>query len=163
LENDTILKVYFAPQHFHHLIGLQKLKDINEVRKSQLNNTIRIFKNIMAQKITIDNLKGSKYFHDIESRLKHFKQINTIVEFERIIIDFDSSLINTVITADYILFKKSNDNMFLNLFLTSDAANNGFQIPRTFLPDPTDYYTYKQKELKILSITKVPSRTKHRK
>ena len=33
LETGTVLQAYFIPGFFHHLIGLQKLKDIDKVIK----------------------------------------------------------------------------------------------------------------------------------
>ena len=57
--------------------------------------------------------------------------------------------------ADYILFKQSNDNMYLNLFLMADDASPHKQIPLTFLPDKSDYYTYGQKVIKIVSMTEM--------
>jgi len=154
LENGIVLQVYFIPSFFYHLIGLQKLVDIPLVQKGPRNNPGYIFRNILRGKITLTDIQKSRHFSEIESRVKHFSQINMLVEFERIIVDFDSTLINSkMINADYILFKKSNDNMHLNLFLKTDDNNK--QVPLTFISDRTDYYTHRQKMIEIVSITKV--------
>jgi len=155
LETNVTLQVYFVPDFFHHLIGLQKLVDIPQVMKGYQNNARYIFKNIISGIITLDDLCKSRYFNDMEARLRHFSQINTLVEFEKIIIEFNPSLISSKIDkADYILFKQSNDNMYLNLFLKEDSANKNKQIPLTFIPCPNDYYTYGQKVINILSMTR---------
>ena len=118
LENDTVIQIYFTPRFFHHLMGLQKLKDIPLVVKSPQNSPNYIYKNIINGLITLDDIQKSKYFDEIETRLKHFTQINRLIEFEKIIIEFDPSLIaSKIIKADYVLFKRSNDNMYLNLFI----------------------------------------------
>ena len=88
--------------------------------------------------------------------MEHFSQINRLIEFEKIIVDFDPTLIHTkLINADYILFKRSNDNMYLNLFLKSDSTTPDIHVPLTFLPDKTNYYTYGQKNLHIVSMTEI--------
>jgi len=151
LETGVVIQVEFAPGYFHHLLGLQKLTDIPAIIK---NPRAYIYRSIINGKIVLEDILKSKYFDEIESRLKHFPQINRLIEFEKIIVDFNPSLIKSKLTkADYILFKRSNDNMFLNLFLMADDANDNKQIPLTFLPEPTGYYIYKQKILKIISMS----------
>ena len=153
LETGMILHVYFIPGSFHHLIGLQKLIDIPLVTKSRRNNPVYIFKNILDGVITLNDIQKSSYFSDIKSRLNHFSQIKRMVEFEKIIVNFNPSLINSKLTkADYILYKRSNDNLYLNLFLKLDSSNNKKHIPLTFLPHLTDYYTYGQEIVKIVSM-----------
>ena len=159
LETGTMLHVYFIPGFFHHLVGLQKLTDIPPVKKGTRNSPNYIFRNIINGAITMEDIQKSKHFNEIENRLRHFSQINRLIEFEKIIIDFDSSLIKTKLDADYVLFKRSNDNMYLNLFLKDDGGNPNKQIPLTFLPELTDYYTYGQKVIKILSMTELSRST----
>jgi len=163
LQNELEVKIYFAPRHFHHLIGFQKLKDLDVLKKGSQNNVSYIFKNILKGRIKLDDIKKSEFFNEVEHRLIHFRQIKRIIEFEKIIIDFDQSKISSKLDADYILFKRSNDNMYLNLFLKADASNRTFQIPITFLPQKTDYYTYGQQIIKILSMIELPRITKHNK
>jgi len=154
LETGVVLQVEFAPGYFHHLLGLQKLTDIPQVIK---NPRAYIYRNIINGKITLNHIQRSKYFNEIESRLRHFPQINRLIEFEKVIVDFDPSLINSKLTkADYVLYKRSNDNMFLNLFLMTDGLNRGKQIPLTFLPESTGYYTHGQKTIKVLSMIEMP-------
>ena len=154
LETGTTLQVYFQPSFFHHLMGLHKLKDVDLVIKSPRNSPTYIYGNIISGLITMDDILKSEYFNEIESRLRHFSQINRMIEFERIVIDFDPAPIKSKMTkADWILFKRSNDNMYLNLFLMTDDANPYKQIPLTFLPNKSDYYTYGQRIIKIVSMT----------
>ena len=156
LETGTVLQVYFNPGFFHHLIGLQKLKDVDLVIKHPRNSPAYIFRNILNGRISINDIQKSIYFNEIEGRLRHFSQIKRMVEFEKVIIEFDSSLIRSkMVKADYVLFKRSNDNMYLNLFLKSDTPNQERHIPLTFLPHATDYYTFGQKVINILSMSAV--------
>ena len=161
LENGLIIQTYFIPSYFHHLMGLQKLKDIPQIKKGPQNSPSYIFRNIVSGIITLGDIRKSRYFSEIESRLRHFSQINRIIQFEKIIIDFDISLLTSkIVKADYVLFKRSNDNMYLNLFLKTDDINQKKQIPLTFIPHGTDYYTYGQKVINILSMTELPRITK---
>ena len=156
LENKTTVQVYFTPGHFHHLMGLHKLADINVlVKDKQKNDANSIYKNILAGRISYDDLAKSRYLAEIEQRLIHFKQINRIIEYDKIIIDFDPSLIASKLKADYILLKRSNDNMYSNLFLTKDSIDSRIHVPSTFMAEKTDYYTYGQKIINIVSMTQI--------
>lgn len=162
LETGVTIQVYFSPAHFHHLMGLQKLRDVANVTISPRNTSAYIFRNIIRGTITLSDIQKSEHFDKIELRLRHFGQINRLIEFQRIIVDFNPSLLTkTVIEkADYVLFKRSNDNMYLNLFLMSNTTNKNKQIPLTFLPDKTDYYTCRQKIINIVSMSEVCRTTK---
>ena len=160
LQNDLEIQLFFAPRHFHHLLGFQKLKDIDILKKGPKNSADYIFKNILRGRIKLSDIEKSKYFNEIEHRFGHFRQIKRIIEFEKVIIKFDPSLITSKLDADYILFKRSNDNMYLNLFLKTDPSNSKFQIPNTFIPSMTDYYTYGQKVINIVSMTEIQRITK---
>ena len=161
LETGTVLQVYFIPGFFHHLIGLQKLKDIDVVIKRPHNSPAYIFRNILNGKISLETIQKSKFFNEIENRLRHFSQIKHMVEFEKVIVDFEPSRIRSKMgKADYVFFKRSNDNMYLNLFLTGDAKDKNKHIPLTFLAELTDYYTYGQKVIKIVSMNTIERETK---
>jgi len=161
LENGLVIQVQFAPGYFHHLLGLQKIKDVDLVIKGPQNSPNYIFRNILDGLITMDDIKKSRFFDEIDARLRHFNQINRLIEFNKIIVDFDPSLINSKLNkADYILFKRSNDNLFLNLFLMADEKAPAMHVPLTFLPDKTDYYTYGQTVINIISMIEIERTSK---
>jgi len=82
-----------------------------------------------------------------------------MVEFEKVIINFDPSLIRSKMSkVDYVLFKRGNDNMYLNLFLTADGSSPKKHIPLTFFTDPTDYYIHGQEVVNILSMHVTPKK-----
>ena len=153
LENGIKVKLFFAAHHFHHLAGLQKLRDIPAVKANPKNNSAGyIFKNILKGTITLEDIKKSLYFNEIEPRLRHFTQINRIVESAEIVFEFDPALINSKnLQAGRILFKMSNDNLYLNLLLKTDSRKTDFYIAYTFIPRVTDDYTHEQKGVKIQS------------
>lgn len=159
LETGHNIHVYFEPGSFHHVSGLHKLSDIPLVTKGARNTAAFIFHNILKGNISLTDIQKSRYFNEIEPRLRHFGQINRLIEYEKIIIDFDHTIpvSSKLEKADYVLFKRSNDNMYLNLFLMKKENK---QIPLTFLPEPTDYYTRGQKTIRILSMTEMPRVTK---
>ena len=156
LDDGSSFNLFFAPHHFHHLLGLQKLADKPEIQVNlpKGNSAAYIFKKILTGKITLEDIKTSKYFNEIELRLRHFKQINRIAETTEIIFEFDPTLINSKgLQTGRILFKMSNDNLYLNLIIKIDAVQNDFYIPYTFIPRHSDDYTHRQKSIKISSRT----------
>jgi hypothetical protein len=162
LETGLTIKVYFIPGFFHHLLGLQKIIDIPPVVKTTQNSPNYIFRNILKGVITLEDIQKSAHFSEIEARLRHFAQINRLIEFTKIIIDFDPSLLisTNIIKADYVLFKRSNDNMYLNLFLKTKNLKTNAQIPLTFVPHITDYYTDGQKVINVVSMKEVDRTSK---
>lgn len=160
LEGDISITLNFQPQHFHHLMGLQKLTDIDQVQKITHGTRPRtfardIYKDIRTGVTTLDNISKSKYFSEVENRLEYFNQINSIVEYEKIIIDFNTELLgfrSTLRQAEYVLHKQSHTGLYLNLFLGQDRAKKDKKYPLTFIPSRTDQYTYGQKTLRILDI-----------
>ena len=154
LDGNQEIKLIFVPGHFHHLMGLKKLTDIDKVIKSPKNSVNYIFENIYKGFITLDEIKKSSFFDEIEPRLRHFKQINRIVESADIIYEFDPALIKSEkLKAGSILFRMSNDNMYLNLLIKIDDARGNFHVPYTFIPRVSDDYTRGQKSTNIQSIT----------
>ena len=161
LENDITLEVVFLASHFHHLAGLQKLKDIARVTKTPHDglrnaiNTRKIFSDISKGQITLDDIKKSEYFSEIEDRLNHFNQLNALVEFEKVIVDFDRSLLgynSHLWKADYVLYKNSNTNEQINLFLGGGEGLDKKVFPLTFIISNVGQYTNGQKVLKILNL-----------
>ena len=160
LEQDLSITVNFQPQHFHHLLGLQKLTDIDQVQKTvksdkhaPRNDARDIYKNIRQGLISFEDISKSVYFKTIENRLEQFSQINRIVEFEKIIIDFNTKLLgfdSNLKKAQYLLHKQSNTGLYLNLFLGHDSTKPNKQL--TFITSSTDQYIFGQKSLKILDL-----------
>ena len=164
LENDTSVIINFQAHGFHHLMGLQKLVDIDQVRKAEVGSpriqleARTIYRNIRNGLITLADIQKSKHFHEIENRLRFFSQINNLVEFEKIIIDFDKELLgfrSNLSKAEYLLHKKGNMNIHLNLFLGQANKRVNMLFPLTFITSPTDHYTYGQRALKILDMKTV--------
>ncbi|EOS8131580.1 hypothetical protein CCH77_RS10360, partial [Enterococcus faecium] len=61
-----IVTIIFDETHFHHLAGLHKLKDINQIYKQQAKIAYR---NILKKQITIEQILPSSFFSQIEDRL----------------------------------------------------------------------------------------------
>lgn len=154
LENGKVIKLYFASKHFHHLVGLHKLKDIPSVVDSKNNTPTSIFKNIMKDKIKYDTVSKSVFFNEIKDRIDNFHYINSMV-FEKIVINFDNSktpLNPSKIRSDIILYQDKGD-YYLNLCLINGTSSYN---PESFLVQHDDYYIKGQdilniKEIKICS------------
>ncbi len=159
LDCNISFTVSFRPEHFHHLIGLHKLKDIREVSKQQGNNAASIFKKINSGKITNSNIVKSIAYSEVEERMDYFQVYDELLR-AKVIIDFDyTKARGTKLMSKYILFKKFGD-AYAILGLKFDNMKNIY-IPETFIVDYQGHYVYKQIVLNIIDIKKNFIKHKH--
>lgn len=157
LENNKVMKVFFARKHLHHLLGFQYLIDIPPLVIDPKNSATTIYNNINNGRITYNQILKSSFYPKISDRIDNFSHINNLM-FEKIIIDFNKNKVPSapdyipLIKAKYILYTKSC-NHYLHLCLGND---NIIYYPETFLVHPNDYYVVGQNELKIENVTIVP-------
>lgn len=173
LEGGFVMKIFFAKKHFHHLIGLQKLKDIPPlIVNKDTNSTTTIYNNIKNDRITYAQISKSAFFSEISERIDNFSKINNLI-FEKVIINFDKNKVPSapnyipLIKAEYILYKK-NRNDYFHLCLgdtnnTNTIATSNTYYPETFLVQHDDYYVVGQTELKVEHINIEQPKTKSKK
>ena len=113
LEGGFVMKIFFAKKHFHHLIGLQKLKDMPPlIANKDTNSTTTIYNNIKNGRITYAQISKSAFFSDISERIDNFSKMNNLI-FEKVIINFDKNKVPSapnyipLIKAKYILYNKN--------------------------------------------------------
>ena len=68
------LNILFDSTEFHHLIGLHKLHDLRIARE----NRDKVFQQILTGNISMNDLKKSQYFPNIQKRIEPFIQIEKI-------------------------------------------------------------------------------------
>ncbi len=73
LEGDITFKLLFRERNFVHLLGLHKLKDIEELNKNK--NAEKIYKDILSGELSHDTICKSKFYHLIAERITYFKEI----------------------------------------------------------------------------------------
>ena len=135
----------FDKSDFHHLAGLHKLKDINALQIGKRDA-------ILSQKITIEDIEKSEFYHHMNTRLEPLSHIEMLLDDNQLIFRYNEKVRQySVIKADYLL-----ENQYLNqsvyLFLGARTNENN-QMCRTLFPkDIIDYskgqpqYTLLKKE-----------------
>ena len=90
----------FESHHFHHLAGLHKLSDKHALRGSRE----RVFKNILADKITYASINNSKDFPLVEARLNYLHALEQFMDSNALVFKYDRRKnVLSSISADYLL------------------------------------------------------------
>ncbi len=150
IENNIKISIYFSTSNFYHLLGLEKLSDITQLKGKKPN---QIYKQILNGRITDTLISNSKYFNLIESRIKNFETLLDLLSFDKsnkIIVDFDLNKLDfkTKLTfTKYILYKRSNTDY---IHLTIGLKNKLY--PETFIVENGSTYVSGQTMLDVLSI-----------
>ena len=142
------LNILFEPKEFHHLIGLHKLRDLRLARE----NREKIFYEILAGKISMEDLKKSRYYSEIQKRLEPFYKIENIFDSNKVIFRYNSKLQTfSLIEAEYLL-STPYENTDIYIFLDRQADSDFFFCRSFFQKELKDYtkgqavYTLLKKE-----------------
>lgn len=133
-------------EHFPHVIGLDKLKDINSfIYKNRSKE--QIIRGIQNGEITTEHLEKSSHYIDqqfefsINNRIQLFPALRPILEKgwnkDEITFTFIKGKAHSKIDGDYLIrFKINHDaqDYYLNLFLKKDSYSDDF-IPVSFFPE----------------------------
>ncbi len=151
LEQGIKFKLFFKMGNFHHLLGLGKLTDIENLNLKK-NSPEDIYKKILNGTITQKMIESSSFYHKIENRIVNFQSILDLLNIEKckIIIDFDKNLLDktNLINTVYILFKHKKDGY---VHLTLGDKGKGI-YPETFFYENSKRYTSEQTLLDIIDI-----------
>lgn len=142
------LNILFEPKEFHHLIGLHKLHDLRLAR----GNREKIFYEILAGKISMEDLKKSRYYSEIQKRLEPFYKIENIFDSNKVVFRYNSKLQTfSLIEAEYLL-STPYENTDIYIFLDRQAGSDFFFCRSFFQKELKDYtkgqavYTLLKKE-----------------
>ncbi len=150
LENNISFTLEFSPAYFYHLLGLEKLTDITQLRNVSPS---KVYKDIISGKIAHSTIQKSKHFELISDRIQYFENLPELVYFDKsnkIIIDFDKDKLdfNSLLkNTKYILYKRF-DIKYIHLTIGSKLT----LYPETFIVEPGSTYISEQTLLDILSI-----------
>ena len=125
------VRLGFSETDFHHLVGLHKLKDISIARA----NRQKTFQDILAGRITCDNLIRSAYVQESQIRLTAFRKIQNYLNGEQQMFRYDHrNRPGSSIESDFLL--KMGDGLVLNIsFLFIDKK----RLWRVLLPQLFSY------------------------
>lgn len=117
------VEITFQKSDFHHLCGLQYIKDNRNIRRDPRAN---IFNDIINGKITDETLKKSAYFNDdIENRVKNAQTLESFLDNTMSVFKF---LHNGVSRIDFdFMFKSTNANNVYLYITKKDGIQDGKQ------------------------------------
>lgn len=151
LEQGIQFKLFFKKSNFHHLLGLSKLTDVENLSLNR-NTAEDIYKKILKGDITSRMIENSSFYHKIKNRIVNFQNILDLLNIEKckIIIDFDKSLLDktNLVNTVYILYRHKNDGY---VHLTLGDKGEGI-YPETFFCENSKRYTSGQTLLDIVDI-----------
>lgn len=127
------LELVFREEHFKHLIGLHKLKDLDE---SQMSSRA-IYDAILSKNITYETIKNSIFLSEMEDRLNHFNELKDILFTNKLMMKGIKKNSFNNISAD-ILFTKDSEQGILELFLKNSPSD--ISVPVTFILAETNKY-----------------------
>ena len=139
--NTLEFDIIFREEHFRHLIGFDKLKDIAEAK----NREYSIYENALNGNITYEYISKSEYFDEIESRINYFTEIREALFTKKIMIGKVDEHTFCRIQADCLLTKDLPEGV-VNLFLKLTKPR--LAVPMSFFK--TDYPKYNGKSWTIL-------------
>lgn len=156
------LSIGFDNSHFHHIAGLHKLKDIDQLRLRRRRSTAMIFDEIMRGKITLATIEHSAFLTpNIIERIQLAGMLESIMDADNLLFSFDSRYGQarySAIPAEYVI-TDAHKNIALYVFLAEDDETG--YITRSLFRDAKDY-TAGQHRFTILSKDKVNTKTQER-
>jgi len=171
-KKESALRLKFQKENFFHLTGCQYLKDVRKIQKyiksdPKTGKTVpkaKFFDEVESQAITIDTLKSSVFYSDIEERLKNLEKFENILDKSLSIFEWDGFIRNydkgtyevtrkkSEIIADYIIrapLEKDVQNK-LYAFIIADRGSKEFFRPVSFISEEKTDYCLNQKYVTLL-------------
>lgn len=147
LETGEQLIIAFQKEHFHHLLGLHKLNDLDLVNTKH-NSVSKIYKTIATNRVDEHYLKKSVHFQSMKDRFMYFPFISSLLTGQ-VIVNFNPSLVDhTKLTkVKYILFQKVKDGY---IHLALGVQEDGIVFPVTFFFETGKQYITGQTILNII-------------
>ncbi|MCC3711719.1 Barnase-EndoU-ColicinE5/D-RelE like nuclease [Staphylococcus hominis] len=150
------ITILFKDEHFPHLIGLDKLKDIESTIYKNREKA-DVHKAIIENKLTDEDIEKSSLLHrsssdndnkfyTVNERMKFFpKVVELLFNRNHVFYSFIKLKSGSQINADYLLKytiekEKTDDPTYLFLFIKKDAYIDGVYIPISFFPSNNESY-----------------------
>ena len=151
------LNILFDPTEFHHLVGLHKLHDLRIARE----NRDKVFQQILTGNISINDLKKSQYFPNIQKQIEPFIQIENFLDSNKLIFRYNQKLQTfSLIEAEYLL-STPYENTDIYIFLDRQKEPDYF-FCRSFFQKEEKDYTKGQAIFTLLIKEKINLRTEEK-
>ena len=145
------LKLIFKAEHFHHLIGLQKLTDLPNICKDRQS-----FHKIINGVLTYDSIKSSKFISEVDERIRNFTQIGNIVgnlSAGNIVLKFSPDKAHTRINADVLMYEHlSATGEYIHLLFTKQFSDKDIYVPMSFFSRSDTKYIERQERYTVLEV-----------
>lgn len=145
--------INFEETDFHHMVGLQKLKDTPYSKGARA----KIFNDILNDKITYDMISSSVFFEidkekdiiGVKERIDSFLHIIELLDSNNIYFKYSQNRNATSkINAEYILETKYLEKI---IYIFLDKRNNSDnRFCRSFFPKSIKDYTIRQTKMTLL-------------
>lgn len=151
-KSNNVIKVitYFSEANFFHLLGIQKLVDVPELKTL---NKANVFEMIISGKITYDTISSSVFIESVDERIQYFSKLHELLDND-IILKYDKRKAYSDISATMMVYKKY-DEVYLHLFFNSRDDKSQVMIPCSFFPRKDNKYIAHQEVYKIIGIEKI--------
>lgn len=147
------IQLSFSPEQFHHLSGLHKLIDLRLARE----NRETVFYRILSGEITLADVKKSRYYGDIASRIDPLTQLESLLDNNDIIFKYNENQnTRSWIEAEFLLISPYRGNKTY-LFLDQDdtPSNPDAYFCRSFFPFEGTAYEQQQPRYTLLYKEKI--------
>lgn len=151
------LEITFEAVDFHHLMGLHKLKDVEALSGKRE----KVFRDILAGRISISNIGNSSYFDQIAKRIEFFADLEDILDANNLVFKYNEKAHSfSLIQAEYLLSTPYKAN---EIYIFLDKKSNGKQFfCRSFFPKESKDYTIGQPTYTLLFKEKITISTGER-
>ena len=122
--------LFFRKEHFCHLMGLHKLRDIQKI----WGNKEKVYDNIITDELTYQDISKSEFFPEINERFDYFLLLEQMLDSEDVLVKHNEFASKSSIKADYIIYK-TIDGDILHYFI-SYQNDNGKYYGTTFFCSP---------------------------
>lgn len=148
--NTVTIDIAFKAEHFHHLLGLHKLRDIEALSHKRE----KVFDDILAGRISFSDIEKSCSFGEIKGRVDPLTNMENILDDNRLIFRYNNKANSfSLIHAEYLLSTDYNQDI---VYIFLDKIGNGDQFfCRSFFPKTGKDYTEGQARYALLYKEKV--------
>lgn len=142
------LQLSFDKEDCFHLMGLQHLKDLPNLKRSRA----KVFDDIAAHRIKAETIEASDFFHEIEERVRLLPYLESILDSNDTIFKYNETLnAFSKIQAEFLLDNQHEDT---RVFVFLSKRKTGKYCCRSFFPMGTTDFSRNQQKWTLLKKVK---------
>lgn len=152
--------IRFDKDHFKHTFGFHKLKDNESIYKT---SSSRLYRDVSTGRITLETLKKSQYYHDIETRIQNIAYLDVYLDTTKEFYRWNQNKSPfSVIAANIMIPNKSKIDETNEVFIFFNKNSNDQLIftgcieesPISIIQPQLDYRIGQERSLSILLMEK---------